>query len=499
MSVMTADADLFRVDMTGFNEDYLSALLAVGQQRARLRRRAILVSVILRVPGVDPLTFFESGAGMEESASFWSTPGRTIAMAGVGVAHMLQASGPGRYEQVNSAWQALQMDAVIDSPAGTVPRGAGPVLLGGFSFDPRRVATAAWEGYPDGLLVLPRFLLTCVHGVAWLTINTLVRPDDGVSDSQDSVSQDSARILAQVNALLEGGTEERGNRADLTGLSRPPVLDPEFDIMSESEWEQIVDAALRRIDHGDFEKVVLARAFRVQGDRPFAPTSIVRRLRDAYTNCFIFAMVHGERCFLGASPERLVRVEDGLVAATCLAGSAPRGATAEQDEVLGNTLLASMKDRAEHAVVVSALCASLAEVCHEVTAPDRPTLMKMANVQHLYTPVQARIEDGMGILDVVASLHPTPAMGGYPREAALAFIREHEGLDRGWYAAPVGWLDGRGAGEFAVAIRSALLHGAQASLFAGCGIVAGSDPLSEYAESELKLRPLLDALGESAS
>jgi isochorismate synthase EntC len=158
-------------------------------------------------------------------------------------------------------------------------------------------------------------------------------------------------------------------------------------------------------------------------------------------------------------------------------------------------LLESAKDRSEHAVVVRALREALAAVCSEVSAPDAPALLSVRNVHHLYTPVTGALANGSCLLDIVARLHPTPAVGGFPSQTALRFIREREDLDRGWYAAPVGWLDRHGEGEFAMALRSALIAGSEASLFAGCGIMADSDPEQEYAESWLKLRPVLSALG----
>ena len=213
----------------------------------------------------------------------------------------------------------------------------------------------------------------------------------------------------------------------------------------------------------------------------------------------MFAVARGDRCFLGASPERLVRLRHGAVRATCLAGSIARGANAEQDQLLGAELLASAKDRAEHEFVVHAICTALADICADQMSAGPLSLMKLRNVQHLFTPIVGRVAVGCDILGMVARLHPTPAMGGVPREPALEIIRRFEGMDRGWYASPVGWVDARGEGEFAVAIRSALLHGAEATLFAGCGIVAGSDPEREYVESCLKLRPVLAALGGEVS
>ena len=245
---------------------------------------------------------------------------------------------------------------------------------------------------------------------------------------------------------------------------------------------------------GALEKVVVARAVGWRPPRPPDAVDALRRLAARYPDCHLFAVARGRRVFLGASPERLVRVDGRTVRATSLAGSIARGATVALDGRQGAALMASSKDREEHAIVVRALTAALAELCDDVAAPAAPVLLTMPDVHHLYTPVTARLRDGVALLDVVARLHPTPAVGGAPREDALAFIRDHEGWDRGWYAAPVGWMDAGGDGEFAVALRSALLDGEEATLFAGCGIMGDSEPEAEYAESELKLRAMRDGL-----
>lgn len=187
-------------------------------------------------------------------------------------------------------------------------------------------------------------------------------------------------------------------------------------------------------------------------------------------------------------------LRNGAVSAHGLAGSIGRGATPEEDARLGAQLLASAKDLAEHEIVVRTIRENLADICTDLHAPAAPTLLKLRNVQHLFTPISSTIVAGRTIFDLIERLHPTPAVGGRPREQALDWIREHEQLDRGWYAGPVGWLDAGGDGEFAVALRSALTEGNQAVLFAGCGIVADSDPAREYQESQIKLRAMLGAL-----
>jgi isochorismate synthase len=272
------------------------------------------------------------------------------------------------------------------------------------------------------------------------------------------------------------------------------------DVVPARRWQEVVGGVAGELRDGtlELEKVVLARECLVEAAAPFDPVPVLDRLRAAYPSCFVFAVTRGERCFLGATPEQLVRLREGAVQAMSLAGSIARGATPEEDERLGEQLLSSAKDRAEHAVVVRAMSEGLAGACTAVAVPAEPVLLKVRNVQHLRTTVNGHARSGTTILDLVERLHPTPAVGGYPRKQALQLIREREGLDRGWYAGPLGWVNARGDGEFAVALRSALLHGAQARVFAGCGIVGDSDPAAEYAESCLKLRPLLTALAESA-
>jgi isochorismate synthase len=260
-------------------------------------------------------------------------------------------------------------------------------------------------------------------------------------------------------------------------------------------WQSLVTNATDQIQAGMIEKVVLARNVELRADRPLDIPAAIERLRRDYPDTFIFAVARGGRTFLGASPERLVSLRNGVVSASGLAGSAARGATPAEDDRLGAELLASAKDRAEHDFVVQMILEELTAICDDVYASTEPSLMKMRNVQHLFTPIHGRIHNGRTIFDLVERLHPTPAVGGRPRDIALDWIRRHEHLDRGWYAGPVGWVDARGDGEFAVALRSALADHDSALLYAGCGIVAGSDPEREYNESRLKLRPMLSALG----
>jgi isochorismate synthase len=228
---------------------------------------------------------------------------------------------------------------------------------------------------------------------------------------------------------------------------------------------------------------------------PFAPARALEHFSRHAPGTYQFAFARGNDCFLGATPEQLVRVRQGQMETMGLAGSMPRGTSTEQDERLGSELLASAKDRREQEIVVRAMREVLGDTCAQLEMSDEPSLLKLQNIQHLVTRFSGTLAAGHSVLDLVERLHPTPAVGGLPRAAALEWLRAHEKLDRGWYAGAVGWMDGNLEGEFAVAIRSALLTQNRATCFAGCGIVADSDPEREYAEASLKLRPMLAALG----
>lgn len=457
---------------------HVQSLIETGVYRARRAGRPILVSLVLPVAPGDPLMFFARHGSHARNRLFWSSPTEGYALAGIGAAWTLEVSGSRRFADAAAAWRDCCAEAVID--AATDAPGTGPLLPGGFAFDPLRPATPLWEGFPAGRLVLPRYLLTRTDDATWLTINAVVRPDS-------VPSQEVRTLLWHLPALLS------------PALAPRPTLPAQTFALEEAlpaeTWKKIVSTLVQTMQHGDLEKVVLARACRVRGSQPFDPGLVLERLRTDYPGCFSFAIAQGDACFLGASPERLVRLHRGSVKATTLAGSIRRGSTPEEDRRLGAELLMCAKDRAEHAIVLRALTSALADLCTDLVVQDAPTLMKMSNVQHLHTPIVGQVAGNRCILELVERLHPTPAVGGAPRETALRLIRERERLDRGWYAAPVGWIDAQGEGEFAVAIRSALLRGTEATLFAGCGLVADSDPDSEYAEAQLKLRPMLTALG----
>jgi isochorismate synthase len=452
------------------------------------------VSFVERLsPDVDPLTVIAACVRPDaENATapggadcmYWARPSDRFAVAGIGAATTLVATGTDRFREIEREWADLIDGAIIDDDAGASAIGTGPLLMGGFAFDPDGPRSARWTGFPAARFSLPRFTITEAADTRWLTTTVVVAadgvPDIPLPDLQASRARivgfgdGSARRRSSVPPKNESGIE-------YTDLCKPAL------------WLAAVGSAVDAIRGGTFEKVVLARGVRAAASDPFDIGAAIRHLRVVHPDSFIFACCRGERVFMGASPERLVRLDGREVLASSLAGSARRGADAEEDASLAAQLLDSPKDADEHAVVVRVLRDTLAELCDDVSAAPMPSLLTLPHMHHLHTIVRARLRPGHSLLELIGRLHPTPAVGGTPRAAALAFIRAHEHLDRGWYAAPVGWLQ-RDRGEFAVALRSALVRGSEATLFAGCGIVRDSDPELEYAESVLKLRPMAVAL-----
>jgi menaquinone-specific isochorismate synthase len=443
-------------------------LLREAALRAKRLARPVLASWTRQSSIHDAIGFF---AQAEKTADrvLWLRPSSGDALVGVGAAQVLTGRGTERFKQVSAAWRDLLSDAVVDD-ASEAPDG-GPLLIGGFSFDPLRPSRSSWKAFTEGAdarVVLPERVLVLRGGSAWLTTNVVVNPAQWPPD----------RSRHRAPALDWGAPAE------------PAPLSP-------NAWKALTGSVARGIRHGQLgiQKVVLARAYHVQHSQPIDPVAAVRQLAASYPSCTVFAVGHRAACFLGATPERLIALHHGTAVTMALAGSIARGATPAEDQALAEKLLHDPKERAEHAVVVGALRDGLAQVSTRIMADAQPRVHKLANLQHLLTPIRGQVSPGVSVLDLVERLHPTPAMGGFPRQPALELIRASEGLDRGWYAGPIGWLNRDGEGEFVVGIRSALVQGDSATLFAGCGIVAESNAAAEFAESEWKLRPMLAALG----
>lgn len=465
----------------------LVSMIAAGIQKAREAKEPVLVSYVSPFPDVAPETMAKALDFIEADTHFWAEPNGARTMLGAGEAWRFEAAGEDRFAALEAEWSQFVARALVYQPEpASLSQPAGPVLLGGFAFDPLAEKGPAWQGFPDGLLRLPQLMLTATQEKAWLTFNAVV---DAHSDPEvhAELLQDAARALeeALAQAALEQVVCQGAPGAVVVEGGEPAA------------WKAAVKDATQIIRAGALPKVVLARSVSVRLPQKIAYGRVVQALLSAYPECYGFAVRLGEQVFLGATPERLVALQDRRVWTMSLAGSIARGKDPQEDRILGETLLSDPKNLWEHQIVVDFIREGLVDACRHLEIAERPTLLKMQNVQHLWTPVEGELASSRSVLDLVRRLHPTPAVGGYPKDEALALIRRIEGLDRGWYAGPVGWVDRRGDGEFAVALRSALVSGDEALLFAGCGIVGDSDPDAEFEESSIKLKPMLYALERS--
>jgi isochorismate synthase len=443
-------------------------LLREAAGLARRRGRPVLVCVSEPANAVDAIGVYRRVATAPTVTSYWEQPARATAMVGAGAAWSVRLSGDDRYGDGASAWKAIAADAIGDVD--------DVVCFGGFAFDASRGHAAQWRGFEDGEITVPEVLYRREGDSARVTRAVLVEPD-----GRTSAWAAPLNAIAREDDAPVGGA---GGDSVVKRIAAPDVVN----------WTRSVEALTSSIRACDVDKVVLAREVVLTAAAPIDASAVLERLRNGYPSCTIFAARRGDASFLGATPERLVRLENRRVSVACLAGSSRRGANEEEDTTIGEELLADPKERSEHALVLGMILRALAPLCGDVRAPSEPSVMRMPNVQHLYTPVEATLRGDAGVLDLAARLHPTPAVGGVPTPAALDAIREHEPFDRGWYAGPIGWMDARGNGELAVAIRSGLVRGAEARLYAGCGIVRDSEPKREWEESLMKLRPMLCAL-----
>ncbi len=447
-------------------------LLTSGRDRARRLGRPVIVSFSHPLTGTpDALGLFASARRVGVSRALWLRPREASWTVGADCAHDLRVDGAEPLAQAAGRLRDAVRDAVVSGDHG-------PVFMGGFRFDARTARDNVWSAFPAGLLVLPRWTVASRNGAAHVTVNAVVDGESDVSALHDALE-------AEAHWLREPMAEREN-----------PLAAPEADADEAERWRQAVSQALDAIREHKLAKVALARSVGLRADAPLQPEPVLRRLAAQYPECRVFAFEWEGACFLGATPEDLISLSDDGVAATCLAGSARRGGSPEEDAALADRLLRSDKERWEHDVVVKYVAERLKPRCSELRWNDPPRVMTLRNVHHLATTFTGSPKKGLSVLDLAAALHPTPATGGVPLDAALEAIRTLEGMDRGWYAGPVGWTDARGHGEFGVAIRSALIYyGIQARLYAGAGIVEGSDPDSEFRETAMKFRPLLSALG----
>ncbi|NMF57852.1 isochorismate synthase [Pseudanabaena yagii] len=340
--------------------------------------------------------------------------------------------------------------------------------------------------FPTLLFFIPRWMIRYTQQACTLTLNDYIQPWDHADEVMD-------RILNLRSHLSESSHYESPTVHEVNKI---------IEVQGQQIWTEIVERALTLIHQGHFEKVVLARALDVLADRDFDPFQVLHVLRCEYPECISFLLDYGVgKTFLGATPEVVLQFKaqsDRLwLRSDALAGSIERGKSVQEDQMLGELLLNSEKDMREHQIVIRSICDRLQSMGASVDPQVNTSLLKLSNVQHLHTPITAQIDDPDWLiaLDILQQLHPTAAVGGEPRDRAVCFMQQWEACDRGWYAAPIGWLNGNGEGTFGVGIRAGYIQGDRARIFAGAGIVANSQVENEQSETTIKFAALLKALG----
>ena len=460
----------------GTEQSPVSSLQSFQEQR--------LVSYSLPVADLSAMAFLRHAEGLERF--FWEDVRDRITFAGFGSAANLMGWGNGRIAHIRQQAQSLFQDAVL---LGDAPELARPRLFGGFAFNDDFLPDNTWAAFHPAHFILPHYQFVRIGKEAWLTINALIPLAD---DPEHSLPILQEALAARRDVLVETGdwrleAEQKTPISSLQSLSYP---------MPRDEWARLINAVRQDIAATELKKVVLARVCEAKFDGRIDIYRALDYLNDHYADCYRFVFEPRPfHTFLGATPELLAKVEGRTLTTMSLAGSIRRSPDPLEDAALGQQLMESAKDRHEHEVVVMSILGRLAPLTSQLEISPAPGVYKLSNIQHLFTPIRATLTAPDGILPLVDVLHPTPAMGGSPRALALEFISRMEPVPRGWYASPVGWIDYKLDGAFAVGIRSAVVQERRAWLYAGAGIVADSEPEKEWAETGLKFRPMLEAMG----
>ncbi len=456
-----------------------------------------LVRTAVRADGIGAGTFLRWGEGRPRG--FWAR-GRGW-LAHVGSVHAIEVRASdapdGRYGLVRGRADAILRSltpgewtpsAGRDAPGTAEVAGPGlPRFYGGFSFREDHVARDFWAEYPSARFLLPELELE--HGAAgtWLVAQATL----SAGDDHEAVRMGLERQLAEVRATL----------AEQDGDHPRSIPQPATRLESQrGEWAAVVRDTLEAIEQGEFSKAVLARILDVSTPGGLDPVDVLSYLRRENTEAhvFLFEPVPGSP-LLGAAPETIATLRGEEFHATAVAGTVQRGDTSAEESENAARLLTSRKDRIEHACTVEDMVARLRPLCRSVTAEAGPHVLTLARIQHLETRIEATVRPGTHVLELLAALHPTPAVCGFPRDAALAFLHREEPFERGWYAGPVGWFDGAGNGIFVPALRTAVARDTTWRLYAGAGIVPGSDPDLEWEETGIKLQPVLRALAAAGA
>ncbi|MEG4505326.1 isochorismate synthase [Microcoleus sp. F6_B4] len=464
------------------DRNQLHQFLLNCQQSLTEKDRTTIVSISQEIYPLDPLAVLQEISEPCQRHFYFEKrdpiAGKSFAIAALDSAIHLTVAGTDRF--------VAAQNFIRSTVANTITIGAerlpfsGPHFFCSFAFFDENIAANSY--FPPATIFLPKWQITRQKDSCILVANAIIEKDRNVKNIAENIWQTFDKIESRKYHKLTTAIDSS------ISLKQIPVNDA-------SQFKTSVKSALELIASKYFSKIVLSQAINVISQTPFSLIDSLNNLRLSYPDCYVFSTSNGKgQNFIGASPERLISIHNNQLLTDALAGSAPRGKTEAGDAKLAQGLLESEKDIREHQVVIDFIVDRLSKLGITPNFSPVPRLLQLSNIQHLWTPITAQIPPDIHLLKILSQLHPTPAVAGVPRDIALQQIRGCESCDRSLYAAPLGWIDRTGNGEFAVGIRSALIDGDRAILYAGAGIVAGSEPEKELAEIQLKLQALLNAL-----
>lgn len=463
-------------------------LLSTGKQQSIAKGNPQIVSISQKIQPLDPLAVLQALAKPDQLQFYFEKSRQGVAIAAIDAITSIKIEGTNRFQK---AQQFIQSTLANTLPGGdlSLPL-SGPHFFCSFTFFDKK--QTAHSPFPAATVFLPRWQVSCDVGSCVIVANIEITPQVNLALLTERLSNQFRRISwydRRVSNVFEIAPHK---------IIKPAPKNAE-------RFKSSVASALESIRTNQLHKIVLANTIDVISPLPFNLADSLDTLRKRHPDCYIFSTSNGKgQNFIGASPERLISIRNHCLETDALAGSAPRGKTATEDAAFAYRLLSSEKERREHQFVINYITERLSDLGLMPWMLPTPKLLKLSNIQHLWTPIQAQILENIHPLELVAQLHPTPAVAGVPTKIAQEQIRRYEPFDRSLYAAPLGWVDYQGNCEFIVGIRSALIESEKhsrlfasayrARLYAGAGIVAGSDPNKELAEIQLKLQALLKAL-----
>ena len=440
-------------------------------------KKDILFSYTFRIDTDDLLPFVTHPSDRQHLRFYWQKPSKGLSLAGLNSVWIRDFSNTKFYDNIKLEIDQLFSHSVSISDSILV----GPKLIGGHAFTVDAISDKTWNNFPRSRFFLPECLATLNDDGAWLTLSKFIKSDMSVNTFYQKLSQLCIHYQNRMPVTL------------------PPItkvnVDKYSDIPSRDDWNKTICSVLEEIRPGEVEKVVISRSHQIKVSENFSVSSALQILRNSYPNCTTFMFKFPQQgIFFGSSPERLIKMRNDFIKTEALAGTQARGKNMEEDRLFSETLINSHKENEEHRLVVEQIKRKLDPIVKELNMSHSPEVMKLANVQHLKTPIYGYLKKKGHILDLVKKLHPTPAIAGTPTDKAIMIIQKQEKTDRGWYSGPIGWFDQFGNGEFNVALRSALIKKGVAYIFVGGGIVSESIPQKEWEETELKLHPIISAL-----